>query len=124
MERRVKEESTESGASFIPPADIVETGEEWLVIMDMPGVEQKSLSLDMTDGVLTVAGHSAETLPAGAVFVRKERASGHFQRKFSLEDNKVDVTRVTAAMKDGVLRVRLPKAGPAKSHRIEVHQDQ
>jgi HSP20 family protein len=106
----------------LPAADVWETPEAWLIVLNMPGVERSGVELEMAGGSLTVTGRPAEFAPEGGASARRERATGPFQRSFNLDETQVDAAQITAAMKDGVLKVRLPKAGPAKTHRIEVKE--
>ena len=107
---------------FVPLADVMDSPEAWFLVLDMPGVERKDVTLDVVDGVLTITGRS--TAPVlEATPVRKERPTGEFRRSFNLEEARVDLGAISATMKDGVLRVRVPKAGPAKTHRIEVKDE-
>lgn len=104
----------------LPAADVWETSDAWWIVLNMPGVERTGVELDMAGGSLTVVGRPAAFTPEAATVARRERPAGAFRRSFNLDETQVDAAHVTATMKEGVLRVRVPKAGPAKTHRIEV----
>lgn len=119
FERQGVSSETE-GRSFLPPTDILETEGSWVLVMDMPGVDEKSVDLQLEEGVLTVTGRSAAELRAGMTPVLSERAGGPFRRRFTLAENAVDMAQIRATVKNGVLRVALPKLPAARPQRIPV----
>ncbi len=93
-----------------PPVDIYEVDDELVVLADLPGVEEAGLDLHFSRGVLT--------LEAVAENADNERRNG-FYRQFRLSD-RIDADAGNAALKDGVLTLRLPKSPEAKPKRIAV----
>ena len=122
--QRGRTEGSSEGRSYLPPADILDTSEAWEIVLDMPGVNQKGVSLELSEGVLSVTGTSDPVAQAGTTPVRTERVTGTFRRRFGLDGARVDAAGVKASIKDGVLRIRVPKAGPSKTHRIDVREEQ
>ncbi len=103
-----------------PAADVTEGSDVWTVDIDLPGVPRDKVRVTVADGTLTVEGErTPKTSAEGDVSFRSERAHGTFRRRFSLPDT-VDPEKVAAEHKDGVLRIRLPKAETAKPREIEV----
>ena len=103
-----------------PAADISESDDTWTVDIDLPGVPRDKVKVTVAEGNLTVEAERArKTAEEGDVAYRAERFHGTFRRRFSLPDT-VDAEKVSAEHKDGVLRIRLPKAEIAKPKEIEV----
>lgn len=110
----------ESFGSFIPPVDIRENKNEYLVHMDLPGVEQKDIFVGMEGGVLTIRGErkvEAETKDENLTTV--ERAYGSFIRSFSLPGT-ADPEKIAATYRNGVLAVTIPKREEAKPKSINI----
>jgi HSP20 family protein len=104
-----------------PALDVIERENDFLVAVDLPGVDQKDLDLTIADNVLTLKGEkrgSHET-KEGKVF-RKETWEGAFQRTVALPHG-TDVEAIAAEMQDGVLRITLPKKEEAKPRQISVN---
>ena len=113
---------TEAGTSgaFVPPVDIIERGEQLVLVADLPGVNLEDIDVSVENRTLTLSGERRllGEYKESNVY-RAERPSGRFTRTFSLPAT-VDVTAITAEHKDGVLRVTLPKAADARPRRIEI----
>ena len=111
--------------TFLPSSDIVEDESQWSLMIDLPGVEQKDLTVDLEDKWLTVKAerHTEKDTKEGH-YRHLERVSGSYQRRFTLPEN-VDSDKLTATMKDGVLRITIAKKEPEKVNRkqIPVHVD-
>ena len=105
---------------FVPPVDIVEHGEKVLLIADLPGVNPDAIDVSVENRTLTLTGERKEAgeVTEGSVY-RSERPAGRFTRTFALPAT-VDVSRISADYRDGVLRVVLPKAEEARPRRIEI----
>jgi HSP20 family protein len=105
--------------TFTPRADIYETKDDIVILADMPGVDDKSVDITLEKDVLTLRGSMAPTKEDGFTTGHFEYAEGNYERAFTLGDA-LDREHIQAAVKNGVLRVVLPKAGPAKTQKIEV----
>ena len=104
--------------SWLTPAvDICENDQELTVVADLPGVGKESLHLGIEQNVLTIEGY-APAAGEGKFFFREFGASG-YHRRFQLPDN-LELDKIKAEMKDGVLLVRLPKSAAARPRRIQV----
>ncbi|TFH03677.1 MAG: Hsp20/alpha crystallin family protein [Spirochaetales bacterium] len=105
---------------FSPALDVVEKENEFLVSVDLPGVDKKDLSITVADTVRTLKGekHTASEARDAKVY-RKETWDGTFERTLSLPQG-VDTTRIEAKMLDGVLQVLLPKREEVKPRQIAV----
>ena len=105
---------------FVPPVDIEETAEEFLVRVDLPGVAQKDVKVSLIGDTLTVRGERhSEAKNGQSSTQRRERVHGTFERSFKM-GRSVRADQVKAQYRDGVLEVRVPKAEEARVREIEV----
>ena len=114
-----KQESTVPARTFVPTTDIFETEPSLTLVLEMPGVDKSNVDISVEDGVLTVQGRLDFSKYQGLQPVYTEYNIGHYRRSFSLS-NKVDQSKISAEMKDGVLTLVLPKAEEAKPRRISI----
>jgi HSP20 family protein len=111
------EETSWGISTWMPPVDLYETPDEFVLVADLPGLTKDEIHLEVHDRTLTLRG---ERKPATeAHYQRRERAYGGFQRVFTLS-TPVDTEKVRASMKDGILELHLPKHEAAKPRRIAV----
>jgi HSP20 family molecular chaperone IbpA len=105
--------------TVLPNVDIIETPEGSVLLADLPGCDQDSLDLGLENGVLTVtARRDDDTVPDhDATYTEYQGAD--FERSFSVSEL-IDTEKVDATVKDGVLRVTLPKAEAAKPKKIDI----
>jgi HSP20 family protein len=113
------EERTRQRRVYIPRADIYETHDDVVVIVDIPGAEEKSVDITLEKNVLTINAYPADYQPEGYSTVYSEYGMGDSQRRFVIS-NEIDQEKIEASVKNGVLHLRLPKAGPAKTRKITV----
>lgn len=96
-------------AALLPRLDIAETGTEYVVSAELPGVDEKHIDVQLEKGVLTIQGEkTSETEEKGKKFHRVERSYGAFKRVVSLPQD-ADPEKVTARVKHGVLTVTVAK---------------
>jgi HSP20 family protein len=114
-----KQESTAPARTFVPATDIYETEAALTIVMEMPGTSREDLDVSVEDGVLYVDGRVRFDKYEGLQPLYTEYNIGHYRRSFALT-NKVDQSKISAEMKDGVLTLLLPKAEEAKPRRIAV----
>lgn len=111
--------AADSGA-WLPPVDIHEENDQFLLHMDLPGVDPKAVQITSEQGVLTIRGQRAESRrEARDGYRRLERISGEFQRRFSLPES-ADVENIKAKALNGVLEVTIPKLAQVQPQRITV----
>jgi HSP20 family protein len=107
-------------ADWVPSVDVSETDGEYQIKAEIPDVKKEDVKVTLEDGVLTIQGErKQEKEDNGKKYHRVERTYGSFVRSFTLPDL-VDVEKVTAEFKDGVLNLQLPKSEKAKPKAIEV----
>jgi HSP20 family protein len=118
-EVEMKTEGTAPGRAFVPVTDIFETAEALTVVLEMPGVDRNSMQASVEDDVVTIEGRIEFKKYDGMRPLYTEYNVGHYARSFEIS-NKIDQSKITAEMRDGVVTIVLPKAEQAKPRRIEV----
>jgi HSP20 family molecular chaperone IbpA len=114
-----KEEKTAPGRYYIPYTDIFETDAALCVVMEMPGVEKKDLTVALESGVVRIEGRIDFAKYEGMEPLYTEYNVGHYSRSFTLP-NQVDQAGISAQLEDGVLTLTLPKAKEAQPRRISI----
>lgn len=115
-------ERTRPRKVYTPAVDILERKDDILVTADMPGVDEKTVDITLEKNVLTIYGMVEPQFPEGARLVFSEYGIGDYQRAFTLSEE-VDRDRIQASVKNGVLRLVLPKAAAARTRKIEVRAE-
>ena len=106
--------------AWAPPVDLMETDEEYLLHIDLPGVSPDRTDLCLDGNVLTVRGERHAGQGANEVrYHRQERPFGQFMRSFTLP-TAVDRDAIAASYDAGVLTVRVPKLEDARPRRIAI----
>lgn len=106
--------------NFAPSMNVSETECQYEVSADLPGIKPEEVSVELHDGQVTISGkRESEQEETGKTFHRIERQYGEFRRTVALP-LPVDEQKITAAYKDGVLTVVLPKSEKVKPTRIPV----
>ena len=112
-------ETTPSSKLFVPQVDILESENQILLIADLPGVDQENLDVTLEKNVLTLRGTVKPHGPEGYQLAYAEYEVGNFERAFTVS-NDIDRQGIEAVVKDGVLRLTLPKAKHAVLQKIAV----
>jgi HSP20 family molecular chaperone IbpA len=108
--------------ALMPPVDIHETPEGLILEADLPGVAESDLVVQLVDNVLSLQARVAArgaAEGATAQLLHEEWPQGVAARSFILSDE-VDRDRISAELRDGVLRIVLPRAERTRARRIEV----
>ena len=111
--------ATATAALRVPEVDIVERKDEFLVLLDMPGLTLQDIDVTLEKGQLRVTGRPPARHEAAARRLVEEFAWGGFERSFRVGES-VDAANVSAHYQDGVLQLRLPKSQAARPRTIEV----
>lgn len=117
--QEVSEEQTRAGRAFLPDVDIYETKDSLWLEADMPGVDERSVQVDLNEGVLTIKATVALDDYESVSPVYSEYRVGDYQRRFAVS-NEIDVEHIRGRMVDGVLHLELPKAEKAKPRQISI----
>ena len=112
-------EQTKPGLSFTPTVDIFETENEITLLADMPGVKAESLDINLNKDILTLSGEVKSPEKENEVNILREYFTGRYFREFTLSDI-IDQSNIHAELRDGVLRLKLPKAEKAAPRKIKV----
>ena len=110
-------EVTGKVATVIPSVDIYENNDELLLYADMPGVTKEDMTINLENGKLSIAGIRRVTSEGTPQFI--EFGAVEFRRTFSVPQG-IDTTKVNAELKEGVLRLHLPKTDAVKPKHIEI----
>jgi HSP20 family protein len=103
-----------------PALDVYEEKDNYVVKVELPGVNKEDVKLSLEQGTLTITGErKAETNPETTEVHLSERFYGRFQRSLNLPET-LAVDQVKAQYKDGVLTVTLPKSEAAKPRQIDI----
>ena len=116
QEIKTHKEPSIPGIKYSPATDIVETGENLLVYMDMPGVSKKDIKIKVEKNILEVDGQIDTDLYLKYKPVYSEYNLGHYNRAFELT-SEIDQSQIEAKIDDGVLTLTLPKV-PEKQPKL------
>ena len=104
--------------------DVKDAGDAYHLEAELPGVPMEDINLNVENDVLTIsADFNTEKKDNRESYLYSERRSGHLERAFNLEG--IDQDAITAAYRDGILRVALPKLNPDQpkaARRIEIQK--
>ena len=106
---------------FRPAVDVVEDAEKIAISVDLPGLTQGDVELNVDKQVLTLKGaRKLERQAAETEHFRSyERSAGAFERSFRIPST-VNLDKIEASMKDGVLKLTLPKKPEAQPRQIKI----
>ena len=112
-------EQTTPGFVFTPEVDIFETEKEITLLADLPGVASDGLDIDLRDNTLTLTGVANNSKDENEADLITEYEVGKYYRQFTISEV-IDQEKIDAVLKDGVLRLTLPKAEKAQPKKIAV----
>ncbi len=106
------------------PMDLYRSGDNYVLLCDLAGVDPSSIDVSVDGSVLTVRAERSARPEDGVQWLAQERPTGAFQRQLTLGDG-LDTGRIAATYTDGVLTVTIPLAERARPRRIPVsaHSD-
>ena len=111
--------AAELGATVKPAYEVKETPEAFGVVVYLPGVNKDGLELTAEDGTVRIVGRRAWKQPEGWTSLYRESADAPFALVLT-HDNAIDTDKIAAELRDGVLRVSLPKHEAVKPRKIAV----
>lgn len=114
-----KEEKTVPARYYVPNADIYETEDALVVVMEVPGVEKKDLEISLENDALRVEGRIDFAKYDGLDPLYTEYNVGHYSRAFTVS-SKIDQHQISAELEDGVLKLTLKKSKDAVPRRIAI----
>ncbi len=113
-----KGEFTREGVYFTPAVDIYETAKDLIMLVDMPGVDNEHVDIDLKNDVLSLVGRVEAAGEKGRELLAEYRTGNYF-RSFRITDV-IDQSKISASMADGVLKLTLPKAEKAVPRKIAI----
>lgn len=117
-----KGELTRARRIYTPAVDIIERKDDIIVTADMPGTDEKSVDITLEKNVLTIYGKVEAVIPEKHTLYISEYGLGDYQRAFTLAEE-VDREKIQASVKNGVLKIVLPKAEAVKTRKIAVRAE-
>jgi HSP20 family molecular chaperone IbpA len=105
--------------AVLPAVDVFEDASGITLLADMPGVPKDQLELKVEGETLLIEGHVQPRTPDGLEAIYAEVSAPRYRRSFTLS-RELDTSRIEANLKDGVLRLRVPKQAHAQPRRIAV----
>ncbi|MCB0343122.1 MAG: Hsp20/alpha crystallin family protein [Pseudobdellovibrionaceae bacterium] len=113
--------TTRSEFKFNPAVDIEELPNQYLVTLDIPGLNREDIKVEVKDNTLSISGErKREEKEEKPGYTRYERSHGTFERRFTLPET-VSGKEVSAKYEDGVLKVTLPKSSESPSHFVDIN---
>lgn len=109
----------ENLAALLPPVDIYEDETGFTLTADLPGVSKERLGVKVNGDNLLIEGEVSVPAPQGMELLYAEVLASSYRRSFTLS-RELDASKIEAALKDGVLRLRIPKAEDARPRKIEI----
>ena len=101
------------------PMDVYRSGDHFVLHCDLAGIDPGSIDVNVDGRVLTIRAERSPRTDAEVQWLRRERATGTFERRLTLGDG-LDLDRVAATWQDGVLTLTIPVAEAAKPRRIAI----
>jgi len=113
-------EAARSAKFYMPLVDIYETKDSFVLIADVPGVDDKSMDITVEKNVLTISGTVDQRPCKDHELSLMEYDVGDYRRSFILSAD-IDRDKIEATVKDGVLHLTLPKTEAVKVKKITIH---
>ena len=107
-------------SGWTPALDLYQNNDNIVAVVELPGLRKEDIEISLQDGTLTIGGERKEESGQETAATRTERSTGKFRRSITLP-TRVDVNKVSASYKDGILTVTLPKAEEAKPKQIQIN---
>jgi HSP20 family protein len=111
--------SSTSGIGSFPPINIFQRGDDFVAIVEVPGVEKDSLEVEAKENTIRISGRKTIKYDEGASMHRRERVSGAFDRTLSVPIQ-IDPDAIAAEFRDGVLSLFIPRAESDKPRTIKI----
>lgn len=112
-------ESTRPRRVFVPRTDIIEKSDSIILVADMPGIDERNVDITLEKGILTIYGTVDAAYHEDYRIAYAEYGIGDYRRSFTVTDD-IDREKIEATVKNGVLRLTLPKAEKLKAKKITV----
>jgi HSP20 family protein len=108
-----------AGLGSFPPINVFQQGDDFVAVVELPGVDKDSLQIEAKENTIRIAGRKAIKYAENASVHRRERVGGSFDRTIGVPI-RVDPDAIRAEMRDGVLALFLPRAASDKPRKITI----
>jgi HSP20 family protein len=115
-------EETRPQVLYTPTTDIIESKDQLVLLADMPGVKQDGVDITLEQNILTISAHVEEPELPGYKLSYAEYGTGSYKRVFALS-NEIDREGIQASVKNGVLKLVLPKSKRTLPRKIAVQTE-
>lgn len=112
-------ERTRAMRVYVPRVDIYSEEDGVVILVEMPGVDENDLDINLEKKVLTISGYVSPEEPEGYDLTYSEYNIGDYQRSFTLPDE-IDTDNIEASISNGVLKMSLRRAPEAQARKITV----
>jgi len=113
------ETDQQNQSTLLPPVDIYEDETGFTLTADLPGVSKERLGVKVNGDNLLIEGDVSVPAPQSMELVYAEILASSYRRSFTLS-RELDASKIEANLKDGVLKLRIPKAEEARPRKIEI----
>jgi HSP20 family protein len=114
--------ATREQPTVLPPVDVFENESGITLLADLPGVSREGLGVRVDGETLLIEAGASTAGPENLELIYGEAQYPSYRRQFTLS-RELDASRIEASLKDGVLRLTIPKLEQARPRRIEVRAD-
>lgn len=108
-----------AGTGAFPPINIFQQGDDFVAIVELPGVDKVDLQIEAKESTIRISGRKEVGFETSASVHRRERTSGSFDRTFSLPID-INAEAIRADYRDGVLTLTVPRAESQKPRSIKI----
>jgi HSP20 family protein len=108
-----------AGAGGFPPINVFQKGDDFVAVVELPGVDKNDLQIEARENTIRIAGKKAIKYDDGASIHRRERIAGTFDRSFALPIE-INADGIVAEFRDGVLALFVPRAESQKPRTIKI----
>lgn len=122
LEKTRPETKSERRQLYTPAVDIFENETSFILYADVPGADEQSVDITLEKDVLTINAKVNEEIPAGSKLRYAEYGVGDYRRSFTLGD-RIDRDKIEATVKNGVLKLVLPRIEPVV-RKIQIRGEQ
>ncbi len=108
-----------AGTGAFPPINVFQKGDDFVAIVELPGVPKEDLQIEANDNGIRISGRKTVSYADGASLHRRERVAGAFDRTFSVPIQ-IDPEGIQAEYRDGVLALFIPQIASQKPRNIKI----
>lgn len=121
-ESKLTREATGEEPALLPPVDVVEDASGITLYADLPGVPKERLSVQVDGDTLTLSGEMDVVMPQAMAATHAEVTLPRYRRSFTLS-KELDPEKLSAELKNGVLKLRIDKAAHAQPRKVQIKVD-